>query len=351
MEFGIHFFPSIGPAQKSGEQYFEECLQLVDRCDELDYRHVRIVEHYFHRYGGYSPNPLIFLAAASQRSKKARVITGANLPVFNSPLKLAGEIGMIDAISGGRAEIGFGRAFLPLEYERFGIDLDESRPRFDEGLEQTRLLLENENVSAKGQFHSFTNTTSLPRPTQKPRPPFWVAAVSSPESFAGAARMGHGVMGVPLFGPKMKEMMGIYRDAWKEAGHPGSGKIMLMFHMFCWPDETEAHDLAREHINDYIASFADAASDWVSGTASDAYPGYDKLVANLANDNFENTLARGAAWVGTPKTITEQIRAFQNDIGDIEIGSFQVNFSEMPVELAEQSLENFSRDVMPHFKD
>ena len=65
MEFGIHFFPSVGPAQKSGEQYFEECLALVDRCDELDYRHVRIVEHYFHRYGGYSPNPLIFLAAAA----------------------------------------------------------------------------------------------------------------------------------------------------------------------------------------------------------------------------------------------------------------------------------------------
>jgi alkanesulfonate monooxygenase SsuD/methylene tetrahydromethanopterin reductase-like flavin-dependent oxidoreductase (luciferase family) len=149
----------------------------------------------------------------------------------------------------------------------------------------------------------------------------------------------------------MKEMMGIYREAWKEAGHPGKGKIMLMFHMFCWPDETEAHDLAREHINDYIASFAEAASDWVTGTASDAYPGYDKLVANLANDNFENTLARGAAWVGTPKTIIEQIKAFQNDIGDIEIGSFQVNFSEMPVELAENSLENFSRGVMPHFKD
>ena len=65
MEFGIHFFPSVGPAQKSGEQYFEECLALVDRCDELDYRHVRIVEHYFHRYGGYSPNPLIFLAAVT----------------------------------------------------------------------------------------------------------------------------------------------------------------------------------------------------------------------------------------------------------------------------------------------
>ena len=65
MEFGIHFFPSVGPTQKSGAKYFEECLRLVDHCDELDFRHVRIVEHYFHRYGGYSPNPLIFLALHS----------------------------------------------------------------------------------------------------------------------------------------------------------------------------------------------------------------------------------------------------------------------------------------------
>ncbi|MFP6733449.1 MAG: LLM class flavin-dependent oxidoreductase [Rhodospirillales bacterium] len=351
MEFGIHFFPSVGPAQKSGEQYFEECLALVDRCDELDYRHVRIVEHYFHRYGGYSPNPLIFLAAASQRSKKARVITGANLPVFNSPLKLASEIGMADAISGGRVEIGFGRAFLPLEYERFEVDLDESRARFDEGLEQIRLLLEQENVSCQGQFHSFANTTTLPRPTQNPRPPFWVAAVSSPESFAGAARLGHGVMGVPLFGPKMKEMMAIYRESWKEAGHAGAGKIMLMFHMFCWPDESEAHDIARGPINRYIAALVDAASDWTAGTQSDAYPGYDQLVANIAKDNFESTLARGAAWVGTPKTIIEQINEFRSTIGDIEIGSFQVNFSDLPVELAKKSMENFAKDVMPHFID
>ena len=351
MEFGIHFFPSVGPAQKSGAKYFEECLRLVDRCDELEFRHVRIVEHYFHRYGGYSPNPLVFLAAASQRTKKARLITGANLPVFNSPLKLAGEIGMADAISCGRAEIGFGRAFLPLEYDRFGIDLDESRPRFDEGLEQVRLLLEEENVSSEGRFHSFTNTTSLPRPTQKPRPPFWVASVSSPESFAGAARLGHGVMGVPLFGPKMKEMMAVYRDAWKAAGHPGKGKIMLMFHMFCWPDETESHDLARNHINRYIEALVDAASDWTSGRSSDEYPGYDNLVENIAKDDFESTLARGAAWVGTPKNIIEQINQFRSEIGDIEIASFQVNFSEMPVELAEKSMENFSRDVMPHFRD
>ena len=69
-------------------------------------------------------------------TKTIRLVTGAVLPVFNNPLKLAGQIGMVDAISRGRVEIGFARAFLPHEFARFGISMDESRARFDEGLEQ-----------------------------------------------------------------------------------------------------------------------------------------------------------------------------------------------------------------------
>ena len=79
---------------------------------------------------------------------------------------------MLDAISGGRAEIGFARAFLPHEYERFGISLDESVARFDEGMKQIDMLLTGEDVSDDGEFHQFKNVTSLPRPTQKPRPRF-----------------------------------------------------------------------------------------------------------------------------------------------------------------------------------
>ena len=107
---------------------------------------MRTVEHYFNAYGGYSPNPIVFLAAAAMRSAKARLVTGAVLPVFNNQLKLAGEIGMLDAISGGRLDVGFARAFLPHEFARFGISVNESRARFDEGVEQVRLLLAQENV-------------------------------------------------------------------------------------------------------------------------------------------------------------------------------------------------------------
>ena len=145
MEFGVQFFPSVGPDQKSAEQYWGEALQLTQLAERLGYANVRTVEHYFHPYGGYSPDPLIFLSAAAAITSRMRLITGAVLPVFNKPLKLAGQIGMVDAISKGRVEIGFARAFLPHEFARFGISMDESRARFDEGLEQIRRLLEEED--------------------------------------------------------------------------------------------------------------------------------------------------------------------------------------------------------------
>ncbi len=46
MEFGISFFPNVGPREKSAARYWDEALQLVDLCDELGYTHVRTVEHY-----------------------------------------------------------------------------------------------------------------------------------------------------------------------------------------------------------------------------------------------------------------------------------------------------------------
>jgi len=47
MEFGIQFFPAVRPADKSGQQYWNEALHLTGLCDELGYTNVRTVEHYF----------------------------------------------------------------------------------------------------------------------------------------------------------------------------------------------------------------------------------------------------------------------------------------------------------------
>jgi alkanesulfonate monooxygenase SsuD/methylene tetrahydromethanopterin reductase-like flavin-dependent oxidoreductase (luciferase family) len=349
MDFGIQFFPDVTPEQKSAKQYFDEALHLVGLCDSLGYTSVRTVEHYFHPYGGYSPNPIVFLTAASQRTKNARLITGAVLPAFNNPLKLAGEIGMLDAISGGRLEVGFARAFLPHEFSRFGVKLNDSRARFEEGVEQVRRLLEEENVACDGQFHSFPATTSLPRPTQKSRPPFWIAALATPDSFRNAGEKGYGIMAIPLAGGKMAELIGLYREAWKSAGHPGEGQVMLAFHMFCARTEAEAVAIARQPLNDYLQSLVEAACDWTEGTNSADYPGYDKIIAGLRAETFESQVEKGAAWVGTPKQLCEAIQSYYQQVGGFEIASMQVNFNTLPVEAAEASMRLFSKEVMPQF--
>ena len=349
MEFGMQFFPCVGPDQKSGQQYFDECLRLTEYADVFGYTHIRIVEHYFHAYGGYSPNPIVFLSAASQRTEMARMVTGAVLPVFNNPLKLAGEIGMLDAICGGRLDVGFARAFLPHEYERFGIDLDESVARFDEGMEQIGLLLTQENVSHKGTFHSFRDVTSFPRPTQQPRPPFWTAALASPESFEKAGRIGNNIMAIPLGASHMEELIGIYRDARKSAGHKGDGRVMLAFHMFCHEDGGEAIRIARDPLDRYLKSLVDAAKDWVGGKTSDNYKGYDKIIASLDRETFESQIEKGAAWIGTPGDLVEQIKAYDETIGGFDDASLQVNFNDMDYKDAERSVKLFGEEVMPAF--
>lgn len=347
MRAGIQFFPDVGPRQQSGRDYWQDALRLVGLVDRYGYHHVRTVEHYFHPYGGYSPNPIVFLAAAAQVTRHARLVTGAVLPAFNHPLKLAGEIGMLDALCDGRLDVGFARAFLPHEFAHFGVRLDESRARFDEGMEQVGLLLEQENVSHAGRFHSFSDITSLPRPTQRPRPPFFVAALGTRESFERAGAAGHGIMAIPMAGGMMRDLLDAFRDARARAGHEGPGTVMLAFHMFCHENQKTAEQVARAPLNRYLKSLVDAASDWTSGARSADYPGYDKIIAALAQEDFDSQVAKGAAWVGTPERILEAVNRYRDEVGNFEIASLQVNFNDMPLAAAEESMRLFGERVLP----
>lgn len=349
MQFGVQFFPDVRPEQKPAADYFREALELVEEAEKLGFSHVRIVEHYFHYYGGYSPNPMLFLAAAAQRTRRARLVTGAVLPIFNHPLKLAGEIGMLDAISGGRLDVGFARAFLPHEFRRFRRSPDESVARFREGLEQVELLLTRENVTHRGRFHIIENTTSLPRPTQQPRPKFYIAAQNTAASFAFAGGMGHSIMAIPLTGAMMRPLLGSYREAWKQAGHPGEGEVMLAFHMYCDEDGTRARAVACPLLDAYLRSLVDAAGDWLDGRTSADYTGYDRMIAKLRQSTAADQIASGAAWIGSPEEISDAIERARDEFGAFEHASLQVNFNMMPLAAAQTSMRLFAERVMPRF--
>jgi alkanesulfonate monooxygenase SsuD/methylene tetrahydromethanopterin reductase-like flavin-dependent oxidoreductase (luciferase family) len=347
MKFGVQFFPNFQPKDKSAAEYFAQCLAIAEEAETLGYTHARSVEHYFERYGGYSPNPITFLAAVAARTKKMRLVTGAVVPAFNNPLKLAGEIGMLDAISDGRFDVGFARAFLPHEFRRFRISPDESIARFREGLEQIELLLTKENVSHHGQFHSFDDVTSLPRPTQKPRPKFFIATTRTADSFEFAGRHGHSLMSIPI-GP-LKDLLPIYRKAWRDAGHPGDGEVMIAFHMFCHEDTKQAREIPRKQFEDYFTALFESAGEWTKGTTSKDYKGYDVSISRMKNFTLETQIEAGGALVGSPEEIKDIIRRFESRIGKFEHASLQINFGTLDFAEAQKSMRLFAREVIPAF--
>lgn len=349
MEFGIHFFPDRSPDQQAANHYFEEALNLVELGEKLGYSYARIVEHYFTPYGGYSPNPLLFLAAASQRTQQMRLMTGAVLPVFSNPLKMAGEIGMIDAISNGRLELGVARAFLPHEFEAFDVPMCESRERFNEGLESLTRLLTQKKASFSGKHISFDNIESLPKPVQQDMPPVWIAAVRSEESFYNAGVKGHNLMVIPYAAEKLKPLLDVYRNTFKEHHPTKSPKIMMGFHMFCHADHKMAMSTAKPYITAYIKTMTDAFSGWQAKAESKDYQGYKAMVQKISNETFESMYQSGAIWVGSAETIKQKASEFYNAVGGYDVATLQVMYGGMPYETAAASMQTFAEEGMPDF--
>ena len=221
--------------------------------------------------------------------------------------------------------------------------------RFREGIEQVDLLLRRENVTHRGRFHTIENTTSLPRPTQQPRPKFYLAALNTPESFEFAGRMGYSVMAIAFVAEKMRPLLTAYRSAWKAAGHPGEGQVMIAFHLFCDSEGERARAFAAPLLDAYLHSLVDAASDWLDGVSSADYPNYDKVIAALRASNAAEQIAAGGAWIGSPAEIAATIARLQQEFDGFEHASLQVNFNTMPYDAALGSIRLFAREVMPRF--
>ena len=59
-------------------------------------------------------------------------------------------------------------------------------------------------------------------------------------------------MAIPILHAEMARLIGVYREAWRERRHPGKGRVMIAFHMFCHEDGEEAVRIARDPLNRYL---------------------------------------------------------------------------------------------------
>jgi alkanesulfonate monooxygenase SsuD/methylene tetrahydromethanopterin reductase-like flavin-dependent oxidoreductase (luciferase family) len=257
---------------------------------------------------------------------------------------------MLDNMSGGRLDAGFGRAFLPKEFEVYGVPMAQSRERLEESISMLRRLWTEERVSQEGKFWQLRDVRLMPRVVQKPHPPIWIAAISTEESFVYAAKNGFNLMIVPYAGKpgQLQELVKLYRRVWAESGHrPGAEQVQVA--QFCYvAEQREAANAGFERIcRRYLEVFADAVVSW-KGRNESEYPGYDKMVASILATTPGKIVAQGGAFVGTPGDVVEQIEACRRAFGEIE-PSMQINFGGSTDEEALRTLELFAAQVMPHF--
>ena len=119
--------------------------------------------------------------------------------------------------------------------------------------------------------------------------------------------------------------------------------------MFCHEDHDEALRIARPHVDNYFVSLCDAASGWTTGSSSNDYAHYDKIVETLRQENLDTQIEKCSAWVGTPKELIEMIEDYNVQVGGFDDGSLQVNFTTLPAKDAEKSVRLFGEKVIPHF--
>jgi len=129
----------------------------------------------------YTLAPLPALAAAAMVTRTLRVGTYVIANDFRNPVLLAKEAATVDALSGGRFELGLGvgRPDAAKDNQMLGIPFDSGAvrvARLAESLRLLKALLSGQTATAIGPHYAATNAQISPRPVQQPRPPILVAA-------------------------------------------------------------------------------------------------------------------------------------------------------------------------------
>ena len=89
------------------------------------------------------------------------------------------------------------------------------------------------------------------------------------------------------------------------------------------------------------------ASGWLAGASTKDYPGYDKMIDQIRKENFDQQVAKGFAWVGTPADVYDAMMTYHRAVGGFEIASLHVNPATTPFDVAIRSVRMFAEHVMP----
>jgi alkanesulfonate monooxygenase SsuD/methylene tetrahydromethanopterin reductase-like flavin-dependent oxidoreductase (luciferase family) len=162
-------------------------------------------EHHFSNYC-VCPSPLLMVARLAGETRRIRLGTAVVVVPLYYPARLLAEIGMADSLCGGRLVLGVGSGYRPYEFERFGVDLAESKAMLEEFMDMCELAFTRDTFSYAGKHYRLAETHISARPVRG-LPEVWLPG-DDPGIHRICARRGY----VPLFtgrlfGPDYLERM------------------------------------------------------------------------------------------------------------------------------------------------
>jgi alkanesulfonate monooxygenase SsuD/methylene tetrahydromethanopterin reductase-like flavin-dependent oxidoreductase (luciferase family) len=294
---------------------------------------------------------------------------------FWHPLRAAEDIALLDQLTGGRVEIGFGRGNYGLEAlnlnpEANPNDQAKSKLVFDEAISVIKAALTQERFSFKGQIYRFPapgftadrahtvtdpdyidpatgeliKLSIYPRARQNPLP-LW-AVVNSFDSIQHAASQD---LGIIMWRPPvaaLRERLRVYRDALHEA----TGKDLalgqraaIMRDTFVADTEDEAIRIAGEPMMASL-NFSNRRGPGVYLDPGETLAAEQE--AALKQRLTYDFVRERSVYFGPPDRIVQQILRLHRETG-ISSVVFKTSWPGLPHEAARESVRRLGTEVIP----
>jgi len=339
-------------AKGSEHTLLKNALEQVELSDRMGYDYVWATEHHFLEEYAHSSAPEIFLAACSQRTKNLRIGHGIVQmpPYINHPARVAERIATLDLISDGRCDFGCGAGATETELGGFNVPQDQKKDMFLEGMRiAVRMMVEEPFAGYQSKYLNVPQRNVVPKPLQKPHPPLWMAC-SRRESILQAARLGVGALTFSFVGPEqarqwVKDYYWTIENECEPIGYAVNPQFAIACPFLCDKDEKRVEQIGMESYGFFVYGLGHYS---FFGAHE---PAHTDIWDEYKNHPHEFSMPEGRIQdcVGTPEMLRTRLREFEG------VGIDQVvcisQAGKIPHDLLCSSIELFSRDVLPEFKD
>jgi len=326
---------------------WERAISHAEMIDELGFDMIWTTEHRSTPYG-IIPNPLTFVAFCAGRTRNVGFGTMAIIVPWWNAMRAAEEIALVDnLLEGRRFVVGFGRGVAAYEYDALGVDRNESRGRFHEGIQFIIRALSEEGFSFDGKYFSVNDASVRPRPRTPDLVQNMIGVFTGRESMEMVASLGLGIAvtaGIPL--DTLIEWIPDFNQIRADKGLEPTQPTMSLF---CYPSETRK---GREDGLRYLQKLEeDINLNYRFGdpSAFAGVSGYERYVAE-AKERQAGVTPKKFHLFGTPDEIIERLQDVQEQtsVKEYTIDFFLPGISQSELD---SNVQLFAREVLPAVRE